>query len=100
MTELSPKRMVGFMIGIWYLATAIAYSLAGFAAKLTASPKELISPLLTSHLYSHVFGMLGWSTIFFGLVILALVPYFKRIIAEEPMDNATCKIQDNSILLS
>lgn len=83
MTELSPKRMVGFMVGIWYLATAIAYSLAGFASKLTTVPSGINLPLATSPIYSHIFGMLGWLTIMAGTIILLFVPLFRKMMGEK-----------------
>lgn len=82
MTELSPKRMIGLMIGVWYLATAIAYMLAGYVSMWTALPSGINSPLLTSSVYSHVFGVLGYITAVAGLLILIFVPQFKKLIGK------------------
>lgn len=78
--ELSPKYMVGLMMGLWYFATAIAYSLAGYASQLTCSSQQIRS---TSAVYSHAFGMLGWITIAAGIAILFMVPLLKRLMASE-----------------
>lgn len=82
--ELSPKYMVGLMMGLWYFATAIAYLLAGYASQLTTSTQHG-DPLLTSATYSHVFGMLGWITIGAGVAILFIVPLLKKLMAANPV---------------
>jgi POT family proton-dependent oligopeptide transporter len=73
MTALSPKKMVGLMVGIWYFATAIGNSLAGFASTLTVLSSGKIAPLNTSATYSFVFGTLGWSATVAGLILLVFV---------------------------
>jgi POT family proton-dependent oligopeptide transporter len=35
-TELSPKKLVGFMMGIWFLASAYAFNLGGFIGRKMA----------------------------------------------------------------
>ncbi len=80
MTELSPKSMVGSMVGIWYLATAVAYLLAGLAAKLTTLPSATNLPLTTSPIYAHTFASLGWLTIAAGIIIWFFSPIFKNIV--------------------
>jgi len=94
MTELSPKRMVGLMVGIWYLATAIAYSLAGFASKLTIIPSGVNFPLETSPIYAQIFGMLGWLTIMAGVIILLFVPVFRKMMGEK-IDEPFCEGVEN-----
>jgi POT family proton-dependent oligopeptide transporter len=36
-TKLSVARVVGLMMGVWFLASALAHSLAGQIAKLTSA---------------------------------------------------------------
>lgn len=80
MTALSPKQMVGLMIGVWYFATAIANALAGVASALTVIPSGSTAALATSHAYSMVSGVLGWSAIAAGVVLLGFVRPIKRLI--------------------
>jgi POT family proton-dependent oligopeptide transporter len=84
MTELAPKKMTSYMVGIWYLATAVAYLLAGSVAQWTSLPANLHFPQLASNIYSSVFGTLGWVTIGLGMVILLFVPLFKKMMNAVP----------------
>lgn len=79
-TTLSPKVMVGLMMGVWYSATAWANALAGFAAELTASPSGINDPSITSSLYSQVFFQLGGVSIILGMIALLFAPMLTRMI--------------------
>ena len=37
-TELSPKRMIGFMMGVWFLSSTFAHYISGGIAKMTSKP--------------------------------------------------------------
>ena len=39
-TDLSPKRMVAFMMGVWFLSSAYAFQLVGFIGKQLAIESE------------------------------------------------------------
>lgn len=39
-TELAPKKIVGFMMGVWFLASFFAHHIAGFIARFTVSADE------------------------------------------------------------
>lgn len=78
-TSYSPKKMVGLMIGVWYFATAIANVLAGIASIWTVLPSGNTSPLATSAAYSSVFGTLGWSTLFAGIILLGFVKRIRKL---------------------
>lgn len=80
MTELAPKQMTGLMIGVWYLATAIANVLGGFASELTTLPSGNNNPLLTYSNYGTIFGMLGWLAIIAGFIAFMLTPLLKKMI--------------------
>lgn len=73
MTEFAPKQIKGFMVGIWYFATAVASSLAGFISNLTIIPSGIHGPLQTAIVYKQVFGLAGWIAIVAGLVLLGIV---------------------------
>lgn len=83
MTELSPKQMVGLMIGVWYFATAIANALAGVVSTLTIVSSGSTAALATSAAYSYVFGTLGWSAIVAGVVLMGFVKPIRRLIEGE-----------------
>jgi POT family proton-dependent oligopeptide transporter len=78
-TKLSPGRIVGFVMGAWFLSISFAHHLAAFIAKLTAAPEvgngEVASPLVTLPIYTDVYWQ---STLFIiaaaGLLFLLAIP--------------------------
>jgi proton-dependent oligopeptide transporter, POT family len=79
--DLSPVKMMGLMMGVWYFATAAANDLAGFVSVWTTATSDTNDPLLTSTLYAHVFGELGIVSIIAGFVIFLTAPKLKKLIA-------------------
>lgn len=83
-TKLSPAKIVGFVMGAWFLSIALANKIAGEIGKLTAggghggtgASDEMGSPLETLAIYSDtyltwgVFVVLGASAILFAMVPL------------------------------
>src|SRR5690606_2280074 len=64
-TKLSPARIVGLMMGTWFLSSAFAQYVAGLIAKLTGVKEHggaeaaLPHPSETVMVYGDVFGKLG-----------------------------------------
>ncbi|HPQ66357.1 MAG TPA: peptide MFS transporter, partial [bacterium] len=79
-TGLSPKKLVGMMMGVWFFATALANALAGFVSDWTALPSGTNNPLLTDRPFSHVFGIIGWIAVGVGVVFLFFAPILKGLI--------------------
>jgi len=73
-TALAPERLRGFAMGLWLLATALAYYLAGLAAGIAAVPKGA-SDAAMRPIYSSAFLDYGLLALGGGLVFLALVPW-------------------------
>lgn len=71
MTKLAPQRLVGLVMGIWFLAAALGNKLAGvLAGEFTSeNPAELASFFLHQAIW------VGVATV----VLLALVPWVKRL---------------------
>jgi POT family proton-dependent oligopeptide transporter len=67
-TKLSPARIVGLMMGVFFLSNALGNKLAGWAAGFFSS-----MPLV------HLFGIVGGITIGAGLVLFAMVPSVKKL---------------------
>ncbi len=103
-TELSPKKMVAFMMGVFFLSSAFAHNIAGFIAKLTiptgdttkskgglmnyfvdivtnadkvnfAEANEGIVSLMT---YTGVFTQIAVIAFFTGLILLIFTPIIKK----------------------
>jgi proton-dependent oligopeptide transporter, POT family len=73
MTKLAPARFVGQVMGVWFLATAVGNNLAGqFAGE--------IDPNNLQAMPGSFLGLFWWGTIA-GLVLLALTPFIKKMMA-------------------
>jgi len=69
-TKLSPLRMVGLMMGVWFLATAIGNYLAGTAAGFYQD---------NSNALFRLFGVLGLITIVGAGLLFLLLPLTRRL---------------------
>jgi len=76
-TKLSVPRVVGLMMGTWFLASATGNFAASMIARMTASGEgEVSDPNKVIEVYSQV----GMMSIAFGVIILILTPLiFKRL---------------------
>ncbi len=89
-TRLSPGRIVSTVMGGWFLATAFSNVLGGFIAKLTGVHEEgggaqqIPIPLETLPLYTNVFFQIGVISILSALFLLAISPFLKRWMHEQP----------------
>lgn len=82
-SELSPVKMVGLMMGTWYFATSVADALAGFVSRWATIPSGSNNPLITSPIYLHVFGTIGIISILMGIGILFLVRFINTMMNEK-----------------
>jgi POT family proton-dependent oligopeptide transporter len=80
--ELVPASMTGFVMGMWFLTTAIAGLLGASVASYTALPPNLEQGFCSLLVYTEVFGRIGLATLTIGLLmgLLArpLSRYFRR----------------------
>lgn len=80
MTKLVPQKIVGFMMGAWFMCSATASSIGGYVATLASVPKKgiIVDPAASLHLYSSLFLKLGLATLIAGLIMFTLVPTLKK----------------------
>lgn len=71
MTKLAPQRLLGLVMGIWFLASSLGNKLAGV---LAGEFKSSSSAELTTYFWQQALGV-GACT----LVLFALVPWVKRL---------------------
>ncbi len=81
-TKLAPLKMVGLMMGVWFLSSAFAHNVGGIIAALTSAPNvegaAVTDPALTLPLYSGVFNSLFYVSLGTAAVLLLLVPVLKK----------------------
>lgn len=71
-TKLSPAKVVGFVMGSWFLSIAFAHKIAGFLGQLIAGPGGEISPDAALTTFSEVY--LTWGVyVVLGAAALLLI---------------------------
>lgn len=80
-TDLSPKRIVAFMMGIWFLSSAYAFQIVGFISEQLAvkSTDANIGGLQTLSIYTNGFDLISKYAIGAGLVVLIFSPLMKKL---------------------
>ncbi|WP_187505427.1 dipeptide/tripeptide permease DtpA [Pantoea agglomerans] len=81
--QLVPQRLMGFIMGSWFLTTAGAAVIAGKVANLMAVPENVTDPLISLATYSRVFQQIGIVTAVIALLMLITAPMLNRM-AQDP----------------
>ena len=79
-SKLVPQRLLGFLMGAWFLTTAIAAVLGGKVAALTAVPEGVTDSVQTLTIYTDVFTQIGLVTLGVTVVMAITVPMLNRLI--------------------
>jgi POT family proton-dependent oligopeptide transporter len=80
-TKLSLARIVGLMMGVWFLSISVAQSLAGLLAQSASVETvggQVTNPKVSLDTYTAVYQHYGLITIGIGLVLLVLSPLIKK----------------------
>lgn len=81
-TKLSPAKIVGFMMGVWFLATASSEFIASILANIAAvdtSNGEILDLNIAKDSYLNLYEYLFYTGIGFGLVLLVISPLIKKL---------------------
>ena len=81
-TKLSLARIVGLMMGVWFLSIAVAQYVAGAIAQVASVETvggEVTNPKLSLDTYVHVFTTIGWIAVLIGALLLVLAWPLKRL---------------------
>ena len=80
-TDLSPQRIVAFMMGVWFLSSAYAFQLVGFIGKQLAieSNSSNVGGLETLDVYIGGFGLISQYAIGAGILVLIFAPFLKKL---------------------
>jgi POT family proton-dependent oligopeptide transporter len=81
-TKLSPARLVGMMMGAWFLASAYGQFVAGKVGAMMAMPtvdgETTLPPAESLLIYSGVFQDIAYISLGAGVLLLALTPVLKK----------------------
>ena len=84
MTKLAPARMVGLMMGTWFLASAAGNFIGGLIAQATggegAAEGASATPVMD------VYSTIGWVAVGVGVAVIVVSPLVKRLMHED-VDN-------------
>ncbi|MEN8666952.1 MAG: MFS transporter, partial [Flavobacteriaceae bacterium] len=83
-TDLSPKRIVAFMMGIWFLSSAYAFQVVGFISKELAveSDNANVGGLETLSIYTEGFELIAMYSLGAGVFVLLSSPFIKKLMGK------------------
>ncbi len=80
-TKLAPKKIVGFSMGTWFLATALSETLATRLSKFAAFDSNAAETMTMADQvakYSELFNFLMWLGVGAGIFMLIITPFLKK----------------------
>ena len=81
-TRLSPLRLTGMMMGLWFLTLAAGSLLGGYFAQFAAIPTGMTSPVAKLYVYSQAFTHYALLSFAAAAVLFLLTPLVKRLSGE------------------
>jgi len=80
-TDLSPKRIVAFMMGVWFLSSSFAFQVVGFIGKQLAieSTDKNVGGFETLTVYTDGFQLIAQYALGAGILVLLASPLIKRL---------------------
>jgi|GEM_PF-29518 len=84
-TKLSAARVVGLMMGVWFLSSSLAHILAAIIAQQTSSDTiggQVVDPSAQLQSYISVFTAVGILGVATGVVLLLISPILKKWMAD------------------
>lgn len=79
--ELVPASIAGFVMGIWFLTSAVAGFLGATVASYTALPQHIKPGVESLIIYTDVFAYIGGVTLVIALLMWLFAPLLSRYIA-------------------
>ena len=75
----APERMGGFMMGAYFVAVGLSQYLGSVVANFAHIPQNLIDPLESLKIYTHLFNELGFAGVLCTLIAIAMLPLMNRL---------------------
>jgi POT family proton-dependent oligopeptide transporter len=80
-TKLSIVRIVGMMMGLWFLSISVAQYVAGIVAQVASVETvggQVTNLQVSLNTYTGVFWTIGWVSALIGVVLLAISPLIRK----------------------
>lgn len=81
--KLVPENAKGFIMGAWFMTTAVSAVLGGIVAGFTEAPQGVTDPVQTLVIYSDVFLKIGIAALVIAIIMLLAVPVLNRLISSD-----------------
>jgi len=78
-TALAPPKLVGMVMGLWFLMFSAAYAVGGKLADLTVIPKGMEDKAVSGPIYFVNFLHFGLASVGIGILLLILSPFLTRM---------------------
>ena len=82
MTKLSPAKMQGIMMGMWFLASAYGQYVAGIIGANLAEARENAPATETLLTYTEGYKMLGLYALIAGILLIIISPFVKKLMQD------------------
>lgn len=82
MTKLSPKKLSGMMMGMWFLASAYGQYAAGLLGAGMSSPDPNASQITKLQGYTDGYYQLAVYALIAGLILIGISPFVKKLMQE------------------
>ena len=100
MTRLSTPKMVGLIMGAWFLASGAGNFVAAQIAKLTSSEEKLAglsdeaALAETQRIVLDVYSTIGWGAVGVGVVLILVSPLIKRMMHLDTLAEDTARYNE------
>ena len=82
MTKLSPKKLQGVMMGMWFLASAYGQYAAGLLGAGMSSPQPNATAMDKLTSYTAGYQTLALYALIAGVVLIAISPLVRKLMGE------------------
>lgn len=82
-TRLSPQKLTGTMMGLWFVAIGAGIAIAGAIASSSSVPKSITNTMQSLHIYDHAFWQYGYISLIIATISLLLAPIFNKLTDEK-----------------
>ena len=77
--RLAPRQYQGIMMGTWMLLTGVASVFSSYFSGLVPEARVGLAAS-TNPIYTSIFSNLGWGSVAVGVVMILLIPFFRKLI--------------------
>ncbi|HUG46074.1 MAG TPA: peptide MFS transporter [Sphingomicrobium sp.] len=85
MTKLAPSRLMGLLMGAWFLSSAAGNFIGGLIAQATGG-EDIAGEEAAAERVLDVYSTIGWVAVGVGIGVMLVAPFVKRLMHPEAYD--------------